>query len=201
MTRPSRARLPSAGVATVAGIVACVAAVLGLAGALDAANDREPQRIKVWVPGVERVELGRGDSGTLEYSVEWKDGRQQTLSPDAFAETMLATDARRPWWQRFLNISSPIGVAWVGLGLFGQLLFTGRMLIQWLASEREQHSVVPVAFWWMSLGGATMLMVYFVWRKDVVGILGQSVGWFIYARNLSFIYRDGRPALADPRNG
>ena len=70
------------------------------------------------------------------------------------------------------------------------------MLIQWLASERERRSVVPVVFWWMSLGGATMLMVYFVWRKDIVGILGQSLGWFIYARNLSFIYRDGHPALS-----
>jgi lipid-A-disaccharide synthase-like uncharacterized protein len=172
-----------------------VAALFALAGSPDAAGDGNSQPIKVWVPGVERVALGRGDGGALRYAITWKDGRQQTLSPDAFAETMMAVDTRRPWWQKLLNISSSTGVAWVGLGLLGQLLFTGRMLIQWLASEQEQRSVVPVAFWWMSLSGASMLMIYFIWRKDVVGILGQSAGWFIYARNLSFIYRGGRPAL------
>jgi lipid-A-disaccharide synthase-like uncharacterized protein len=167
-----------------------------VAGSPDAAEDGDAHAIKVWIPGVERVALGQGDGGALAYAVTWKDGRQQTLSPDAFAETMMAVDTRRPGWQKLLNISSPAGVAWVGLGLLGQLLFTGRMLIQWLASEQEQRSVVPVAFWWMSLAGASMLMVYFIWRKDVVGILGQSAGWFVYARNLSFLYRDGRPAPA-----
>lgn len=195
MTRPRYRRLPSTTAAVLAGLVACGAALLGVASALDTASDSAPQRIKVFLPGLERAELARGASGALEYALTWKDGREQTLTPDAFAETLLAADARRPWWQKVLNISSPIGVAWVGLGLFGQLLFTGRMLVQWLASEQEQRSVIPVAFWWMSLGGASMLMVYFVWRKDVVGVLGQSVGWLIYARNLSFIYRGGRPAL------
>ena len=67
------------------------------------------------------------------------------------------------------------------------------MLVQWLASERNRRSVVPVGFWWMSLGGATLLLVYFVWRKDVVGVLGQATGWLIYVRNLSLIYRSPRP--------
>jgi lipid-A-disaccharide synthase-like uncharacterized protein len=67
----------------------------------------------------------------------------------------------------------------VGLGLLGQVLFTGRMLVQWLASEKQKRSVVPVAFWWMSLIGATMLLVYFTWRRDIVGVLGQATGWFI----------------------
>jgi lipid-A-disaccharide synthase-like uncharacterized protein len=86
------------------------------------------------------------------------------------------------------NISGWQGVIWVGLGLLGQVLFTGRMLVQWLASEKEKRSVVPVAFWWMSLIGATMLIVYFGWRKDIVGLLGQATGWLIYVRNLWMIH-------------
>ncbi len=93
----------------------------------------------------------------------------------------------------FLNITSWTGIAWVTLGLLAQLLFTARMLIQWLASERAQESVVPEAFWWLSLIGATMLLMYFTWRVDVVGILGQSTGWGIYVRNLWLIHYP-RPA-------
>ncbi|HHQ49151.1 MAG TPA: hypothetical protein ENK19_09765 [Acidobacteria bacterium] len=82
---------------------------------------------------------------------------------------------------------------WVALGLLGQVLFTGRMVVQWLVSEKRKRSVVPVIFWWMSLGGATMLLIYFLWRKDIVGVLGQSTGWFIYSRNLWLIYRHPGP--------
>jgi lipid-A-disaccharide synthase-like uncharacterized protein len=63
------------------------------------------------------------------------------------------------------------------------------MLIQWFASEKSGRSVIPVAFWWMSLIGATMLLVYFIWRRDIVGILGQATGWGIYVRNLVLIRR------------
>ncbi|HAI14296.1 MAG TPA: hypothetical protein DCM28_21505, partial [Phycisphaerales bacterium] len=72
---------------------------------------------------------------------------------------------------------------WVAVGLLGQVLFTGRMIVQWIASEKSKRSVVPTAFWWMSLIGASMLITYFIWRKDVVGVLGQATGWFIYVRN------------------
>ncbi|MEM8872751.1 MAG: lipid-A-disaccharide synthase N-terminal domain-containing protein [Planctomycetota bacterium] len=77
----------------------------------------------------------------------------------------------------------------VGLGLFGQVLFTGRMLVQWLVSEKQKRSTVPVVFWWMSLGGASLLLIYFVWRRDIVGVLGQGTGWGIYARNLWLIHK------------
>ena len=85
------------------------------------------------------------------------------------------------------------------IGLLGQALFTGRMLVQWMVSERKGRSTVPVAFWWLSLMGASMLLAYFIWRKDIVGILGQSLGWFIYLRNLSLIYgrRSARDASTD----
>ncbi|MGD8441818.1 MAG: lipid-A-disaccharide synthase N-terminal domain-containing protein [Holophagae bacterium] len=85
-----------------------------------------------------------------------------------------------------------MGIAWVVLGLLGQVVFAGRMIVQWLISERSRRSVVPVAFWWMSLAGASMLLVYFLWRRDIVGVLGQCTGWIIYLRNLVLIYRERR---------
>ncbi|MCE9591684.1 MAG: lipid-A-disaccharide synthase N-terminal domain-containing protein [Planctomycetes bacterium] len=86
------------------------------------------------------------------------------------------------------NVSSPAGFIWVTVGFIGQLLFTGRMVVQWLVSTKAQRSVVPPIFWWMSLVGATMLLVYFAWRRDPIGILGQAVGWTIYIHNLWLIY-------------
>lgn len=129
--------------------------------------------------------------GEYLYEVVWRDGRREDLSPAEFADLLYTGHAgRRPAFA-FLNITSPVGFAWVGLGLLGQALFAGRMLVQWLASERRRRSVVPVAFWWMSLVGASLLIVYFVWRKDAVGVLGQATGWLIYLRNLRLIYRTG----------
>jgi lipid-A-disaccharide synthase-like uncharacterized protein len=76
----------------------------------------------------------------------------------------------------------------VSVGLLGQVLFTGRMIVQWLASEKKHESVVPPVFWWMSLIGSLMLLSYFTWRRDIVGILGQGFGLAIYLRNLHLIY-------------
>jgi len=149
----------------------------------------EGTRVKIVLPGVERVDLVRGyREGTYAYHVRFKDGREESLSPDALAEATFRIQSERPFWQRVLNISTAFGVAWVALGLLGQLLFAGRMLFQWIASEKARRSIVPVSFWWMSLGGATMLILYFIWRKDIVGTLGQSTGWVIYSRNLYLIY-------------
>jgi lipid-A-disaccharide synthase-like uncharacterized protein len=87
------------------------------------------------------------------------------------------------------NITSPWGFAWIAVGFLGQLLFTFRMLLQWWSSEKAKRSVVPVAFWWGSLFGGLLLFVYFCWRKDIIGILGQSTGIFVYVRNLVLIHR------------
>jgi lipid-A-disaccharide synthase-like uncharacterized protein len=91
------------------------------------------------------------------------------------------------------NITTPWGILWVGLGFAGQALFTFRMVLQWLASEKQKRSVIPVAFWWGSLFGGLMLLAYFSWRKDIVGVVGQSTGAFVYARNLILIYRNPAP--------
>lgn len=106
-------------------------------------------------------------------------------------------DAGGPVFQ-VLNITTAAGVLWVGLGLLGQVLFTGRMIVQWLVSEKERRSVVPPVFWVLSLAGATMLLAYFVWRKDVVGVLGQATGWAIYARNVFLIRRARGSTLESP---
>ena len=111
------------------------------------------------------------------------------LTPEAYANRLLSKDDSRSFTFKLLNISTPYGIAWVVLGLLGQVLFTGRMVVQWLVSEKEKQSVVPPAFWWMSLIGASMLLTYFIWRKDIVGFLGQGTGWLIYLRNLWLIYR------------
>ena len=147
-------------------------------------------RVKPLPAGVRKVALEIDAAGHRWYRVERTDGTTGRLSPEAFAAAIDHDTQGRTFMYRLLNITSVTGIAWVGLGLLGQLLFTGRMVLQWLVSERERRSVVPVGFWWMSLGGATMLMVYFTWRRDIVGVLGQSTGWLIYVRNLWLIYRE-----------
>lgn len=77
--------------------------------------------------------------------------------------------------------------AWIVLGFVAQALFMMRFLVQWVASERAKRSVVPVAFWFFSLGGGALLLVYAIQRQDPVFIAGQALGLFIYVRNLWLI--------------
>lgn len=79
---------------------------------------------------------------------------------------------------------------WIVVGFLGQAFFSARFLVQWIASERARRSVVPVAFWFLSLGGGATLFAYAVYRRDPVFIAGQGVGLFIYLRNLVLIQRD-----------
>jgi len=81
---------------------------------------------------------------------------------------------------------------WVVFGLTGQLLFSARFIIQWLASERAGRSIVPVAFWYFSILGGLVLLSYAIYRRDPVFILGQSMGVFIYSRNLWLIHAERR---------
>ena len=83
---------------------------------------------------------------------------------------------------------------WIAVGLVGQILFTSRFLVQWIASERARRSLVPAAFWWLSLGGGAILLAYAVWRRDPVFILGQGAGLVVYLRNLVLIRRAGEAA-------
>src|ERR1700737_1887219 len=83
---------------------------------------------------------------------------------------------------------------WVILGFVAQGFFTMRFVVQWIASERARKSVIPVAFWFFSIGGGALLLVYALYRRDPVFIAGQAFGVFVYARNLHFELRDRRGA-------
>ena len=76
---------------------------------------------------------------------------------------------------------------WLAIGFLGQLFFSGRFLVQWIASERARRSIIPTAFWLFSLGGGVTLLAYAIWRRDPVFIVGQGAGLAIYLRNLWFI--------------
>lgn len=78
------------------------------------------------------------------------------------------------------------------LGFAGQALFFMRFLVQWISSEKQKKSVIPVAFWYFSIGGSILLLAYAIIRKDPVFIVGQGMGFLIYIRNLHFISRENR---------
>lgn len=86
---------------------------------------------------------------------------------------------------------------WIGVGFLGQALFSARFIVQWLASERRKQSVIPTAFWYLSLAGGLVLLTYAIWRRDPVFIAGQSLGAFIYTRNLWLIARSAPPVEQD----
>ena len=85
------------------------------------------------------------------------------------------------------------------IGLVGQALFTMRFLVQWLASERAGRSVIPFSFWLFSVGGGILLLAYSLWRRDIVFILGQGLGVFIYLRNISLLMKERRAEAAKTR--
>ena len=88
-----------------------------------------------------------------------------------------------------------ITTLWIAIGLTGQSMFFMRFFLQWVSSERAGRSVIPIAFWYFSLAGGVIIFCYAVYRKDPVFMIGQTVGVFIYSRNLYLIYRE-RAALA-----
>jgi lipid-A-disaccharide synthase-like uncharacterized protein len=76
---------------------------------------------------------------------------------------------------------------WKILGFSAQGLFFSRFLVQWIASERAGRSYVPIAFWYLSMGGGLLLLLYALHIKDPVFILGQSMGLLVYVRNLMLV--------------
>jgi lipid-A-disaccharide synthase-like uncharacterized protein len=88
--------------------------------------------------------------------------------------------------------------AWILLGFLAQGMFTMRFVVQWVASERAKRSIVPVAFWFFSLGGGVLLFIYSIHRQDPVFIAGQGLGLFIYIRNLWLIAVERRAGMAEP---
>jgi lipid-A-disaccharide synthase-like uncharacterized protein len=78
---------------------------------------------------------------------------------------------------------------WLVFGIVAQLLFTARFVVQWIVSEKLGKSVVPLAFWFLSMGGGVMLLIYGLVRREPIIIMGQALAVFIYMRNLVLIFR------------
>lgn len=113
---------------------------------------------------------------------------------DEFLDEQISAWNSRPVLERhllgFFNITSWGTFGFVAIGLLGQAAFFGRMFVQWIISERSRISTVPEIFWWFSFLGGLCLFIYFVWRVDIVGVMGQSTGVVIYARNLKLIHKE-----------
>jgi len=84
------------------------------------------------------------------------------------------------------------------IGFGGQTLFFMRFLVQWLYSEKHKRSLIPISFWYLSIGGSLLLLVYALIRKDIVFIVGQSTGIIIYLRNLMLLSREKQLQRVSP---
>lgn len=154
------------------------------------------------------VEVAPDERGDPTFRIVYRDGSAgQIISESEFRRTFgdattdrMTVRGGNPLF-RLLNITSWASMVWIAVGLGGQVVFSGRMLLQWYISEKKRQSVIPEAFWWMSMFGGLALFSYFAWRQDIVGVLGQSSGIVIYARNLRLIHkqkrREARRAAAD----
>src|SRR3954449_57483 len=110
-----------------------------------------------------------------------------------------------------MNTLALIAITWIGkeyrfvgldwsylmvLGFIGNALFSMRFLVQWIASERQGESVIPVSFWYWSIAGSVLMCIYFIFRRDPVGILAYLPNSLIYIRNLMLIKKGGSPPTA-----
>lgn len=181
----------------------CIMALFGLACTpchAQSSTSHAEVKIKITLNNASNVAYLVQTPDGLRYRITLDNGTTELLSPDQFAARAYQDQTSRSFIEALFNISNPIGILWVSVGLLGQILFTGRMLVQWLVSEKAKRSVVPPLFWWLSLIGATMLTLYFLWRQDIVGVMGQAFGWLIYTRNLWMIYRPHNPHLVPVTN-
>jgi lipid-A-disaccharide synthase-like uncharacterized protein len=86
---------------------------------------------------------------------------------------------------------------WLAFGIVAQLLFTARFLVQWLTSERVGQSVMPLSFWYFSMAGGAMTLVYGIVKREPIIIMGQALAVVIYVRNLMLIFRNRARARAE----
>tara|TARA_B100002052_G_C15626440_1_gene482044 strand:- start:296 stop:592 length:297 start_codon:yes stop_codon:yes gene_type:complete len=89
----------------------------------------------------------------------------------------------------YISSLSSLEITFLIIGFIGQGLFASRFIVQWIYSEKQGKSSIPIIFWYLSIFGGIGLLVYAIFRKDPVIIMGQSFGIFIYLRNLILIYR------------
>jgi lipid-A-disaccharide synthase-like uncharacterized protein len=87
-------------------------------------------------------------------------------------------------------MNDPVNTLILALGIIGGLIFYGRFLVQWVTSEIQKQSVMPVVFWYMSAVGSVMLLVYGILSQSLLGTLGQNINVVIYGRNIAHIWRE-----------
>ena len=88
-----------------------------------------------------------------------------------------------------LNNLSLNEIVWVTFGTLGQVIFFSRWLIQWISSEKYKKSIIPVAFWWCSLFGGLITLIYAHHIRSFPFMLAQAIGIVVYSRNILLIYR------------
>jgi lipid-A-disaccharide synthase-like uncharacterized protein len=86
--------------------------------------------------------------------------------------------------------------AWKALGIFGQIVFGSRFFVQWWVSERAGRSVIPEAFWYISIVGGLITMVYAFHIEEPVFLLPQIAALAVYGRNLHLVRREQRERAA-----
>ena len=85
--------------------------------------------------------------------------------------------------EKFFEIFNP----WVLFGFAAQFVFFLRFAVQWWVSEKKKESVIPISFWYLSLVGTFMILIYSIQRKDIVFIAASCLNSLIYIRNLVLI--------------
>ena len=81
---------------------------------------------------------------------------------------------------------------WIGLSVVSQVMFSARFFVQWLYSEKHGKSLIPRAFWYFSLTGGVLMLIYTLYIREFVLAAGQFAGLFAYSRNLYMVLRDKR---------
>jgi len=84
---------------------------------------------------------------------------------------------------------------WIVVGFVGQAAFFMRFLVQWIASEKRGESFIPIYFWYLSISGGLILLLYAIQIGDPVFTLGQSCGVIVYIRNLMLIYKKNKKII------
>ena len=102
-----------------------------------------------------------------------------------FASMLTPLSHVADWW----NSHTGVQQFWLVVGFIAQLMFTGRFLVQWIASEKKGLSYIPISFWWLSAVGGGLLLCYAIYKRDPVFIMGQVTGQIVYTRNLVLIGR------------
>ena len=93
----------------------------------------------------------------------------------------------------YLSSLSTLELLWLGIGFLGQFIFFSRFVLQWFVSEKQQKSVIPIEFWYLSIIGSVFLCAYAIYRKDIVFTLGFSLNLLVYIRNVMLINKNKPP--------